>query len=135
MYNNNTNNTWFFLTKTKRMVLQRRKVRKYYWFIIYLESESLSEILILKILFITQQTFEALQLCLGLYIIRFYIVFIRSVNGTKQEKQNFKKKEEKKNNFFSGNKNVQQIRQKQKIALCIKLNESAVSHYNIKGGV
>lgn len=46
-----------------------------------------------------------------------------------------KKKEETKNNFFSGNKNVQQIRQKQKIALCIKLNESAVSHYNIKGGV
>lgn len=34
MYNNNTNNTWVFLTKTKRMVLQRRKVRKYYWFII-----------------------------------------------------------------------------------------------------
>lgn len=53
MYNNNTNNTWVFLTKTKRTVLQRRKVRKYYWFIIYLESESLSEILILKILFIT----------------------------------------------------------------------------------
>lgn len=53
MYNNNTYNTCFFLTKTKRMVLQRRKVRKYYWFIIYLESESLSEILILKILFIT----------------------------------------------------------------------------------
>lgn len=53
MYNNNTNNTWVFLTKTKSMVLQRRKVRKYYWFIIYLESESLSEILILKILFIT----------------------------------------------------------------------------------
>lgn len=53
MYNNNTNNTCFFLTKTKRMVLQRRKVRKCYWFIIYLESESLSEILILKILFIT----------------------------------------------------------------------------------
>lgn len=50
MYNNNT---CFFLTKTKRMVLQRRKVRKYYWFIIYLESESLLEILILKILFIT----------------------------------------------------------------------------------
>lgn len=37
-----------------------------------------------------------------------------------------KKRKEKKNNFFSGNKNVQQIRQKQKIALCIKLNESAV---------
>lgn len=53
MYKNNTNNTWVFLTKTKRMVLQRRKVRKYYGFIIYLESESLSEILILKILFIT----------------------------------------------------------------------------------
>lgn len=36
-----------------------------------------------------------------------------------------KLKKEKKNNFFSVNKNVQQIRQKQKIALCIGLKESA----------